>query len=109
MKHEMILLDYAVHASFFMVMLGVLLAFMRLIRGPSLADRVVALDTMTVLIVTFCGLYTLQTEVTAFLDVAVVLALIGFLTTAALARFIERRIERDPEDDPAPVVEKDTP
>ena len=98
MTSEMPILDIAVQAAFFLVMAGVLLAFLRLIRGPSLPDRVVALDTMTVLIVAFCGLYTLQTGVTAFLDVAVVLALIGFLATVALARFVERQAARAPEE-----------
>ena len=87
-------LALSVQVGFGLVTAGVVLAFLRLVRGPSLPDRVVALDTMTVLIVAFCGLYALQTGVAAFLDVAVVLALIGFLATAALARFIERRIDR---------------
>ncbi|MEL6585432.1 MAG: cation:proton antiporter [Pseudomonadota bacterium] len=90
------LLNLAVQAGFFMVMAGVVLSFLRLVKGPSLPDRVVALDTMTVLIVAFCGLFALDTGVTAFLDVAVVLALIGFLATVALARFIERRAAQAP-------------
>ncbi|KIT16476.1 monovalent cation/H+ antiporter complex subunit F [Jannaschia aquimarina] len=98
MIDEMPILDFAIQVSFVLTMSGVVLAFLRLVRGPSLPDRVVALDAMTVLIVAFCGLYTLQTGVTAFLDVAVVLALIGFLATVALARFVERKIARAPED-----------
>ena len=43
--------DWSLHASFIMVMVAVALGFIRLIKGPSLADRVVALDLMTVLIV----------------------------------------------------------
>ncbi|GIT89669.1 hypothetical protein JANAI62_08460 [Jannaschia pagri] len=86
----------SVQISFALVMSGIVLAFIRLIKGPSLPDRVVALDTMTVLIVAFCGLFVFESGSTAFLDVAVVLALIGFLATVALARFIERRAERQP-------------
>lgn len=86
--------DWSLHASFIMVMVAVALGFIRLIKGPSLADRVVALDLMTVLIVAFCGLYALLSEVQAFLDVAIVLALIGFLATVAFARFIERKVIR---------------
>jgi len=86
--------DWSLHASFIMVMVAVALGFIRLIKGPSLADRVVALDLMTVLIVAFCGLYALLSGVQAFLDVAIVLALIGFLATVAFARFIERKIIR---------------
>ncbi|MGB3555680.1 MAG: cation:proton antiporter [Jannaschia sp.] len=90
------ILALSVQAAFVMVMSGVVLAFFRLVKGPSLPDRVVALDTMTVLIVAFCGLFVFESGSTAFLDVAVVLALIGFLATVALARFIERKTDRAP-------------
>ena len=85
------ILETAVNVSFVLVMLGVVFAFIRLIIGPTLPDRIVALDMMTVLIVSFCGLYAILGEDTAFIDVAIVLALVGFLATVALARFVERR------------------
>ena len=84
----------SVEWGFWMVMAGVVFAFIRLAIGPTLPDRVVALDMMTVLIVAFCGLYAMLTGETAFLDVAIVLALIGFLATVAFARFAERRVVR---------------
>jgi multicomponent Na+:H+ antiporter subunit F len=86
------ILGMAVDISFILVMLGVAFAFVRLIKGPSLSDRIVALDMMTVLIVSFCGLYAIRSRDTAFVDVAIVLALVGFLATVALARFVERRV-----------------
>ncbi len=89
-----VFLSYAIEISFWLVMLGVLLAFVRLAKGPSLPDRVVALDMMTILIVAFCGVFSVFSSDAAFLDVAIVLALIGFLATAALARFAERRQAR---------------
>jgi len=95
------LLDLSLDISFILVMLGVAFAFVRLLLGPSLSDRIVALDMMTVLIVAFCGLYAMLAEDEAFVDVAIVLALVGFLATVALARFVERRIIRSgrgPED-----------
>ncbi len=95
-------LSTAIDVSFVLVMLGVAFAFIRLIIGPTLPDRVVALDMMTVQIVSFCGLYAILSDDTAFVDVAIVLALVGFLATVALARFVERRsfrggAERPPE------------
>ena len=96
-------LRLAIDITFVMVIVAVLLAFIRLARGPSLPDRVVALDMMTILIVAFCGLFALFSDDAAFLDVAIVMALIGFLATVALARFAERRQaradERDEEED----------
>lgn len=88
-------LALATDLSFGMVIVAVLLAFVRLARGPSLPDRVVALDMMTILIVAFCGLFAVFSGDAAFLDVAIVLALIGFLATAVLARFAERRKARE--------------
>ncbi|MEO0386651.1 MAG: monovalent cation/H+ antiporter complex subunit F [Pseudomonadota bacterium] len=87
-------LDFATAASVTLVLVSVVLAVIRLARGPSLPDRVVALDMMTVAIVAFCGLAAVQFGVEAFLDVAVALALVGFLATVALARFAERQVVR---------------
>ena len=89
------LLELSLDISFILVMLGVAFAFIRLLLGPSLSDRIVALDMMTVLIVSFCGLYAMRANDEAFVDVAIVLALVGFLATVALARFVERRIVRN--------------
>ena len=87
-------LHWSVQAGFWMVMAAIVLAFVRLAKGPTMPDRVVALDMMTVLIVAFCGLFGIFTAVPAFLDVALIVALIGFLATVALARFAERREAR---------------
>lgn len=89
----MSLLDDAILLGFALVILGVTLAAIRLIKGPTLADRIVALDLMTIQLVAFGGLAALQADSAAFLDVAVVLALVGFLATVCLARYLERRIK----------------
>lgn len=85
------ILGLSLNIAFVLIILGVAMAFVRLIMGPTLPDRVVALDMMTVLIVSFCGVYAIVSGDTAFVDVAIVLALVGFLATVALARFVERR------------------
>ena len=84
------ILDWAVNFGFVMVFVTVGFAFLRLVIGPTLPDRVVALDMMTVAIVAFCGLAAVRSGDAAFLDVALALALVGFLATVALARFAER-------------------
>ena len=87
-------LDLSLSIGFVVMGLSLVLGFYRLVRGPTLPDRVVALDMMTVLIIVFCGMFAIATNERAFLDVAIVLALIGFLATVALARFAERRLAR---------------
>jgi multicomponent Na+:H+ antiporter subunit F len=66
------------------------LAFLRLARGPSLPDRVVALDLIGTVSVGIIAVYAVGTGQAVFLDVAVVLALIAFLSTVAFARYVEK-------------------
>ena len=63
----------------------------RVIAGPSLADRIVALDGLVVTIVAAIVVHSIRRDVDWFLDVALVVAFIGFVGTTAGARFIERR------------------
>lgn len=66
------------------------LTFVRLAKGPTLPDRVIAIDLIGVLIVCVLVVMTGITAQQAFLDVAMVVALISFLGTVAYARYIER-------------------
>jgi multisubunit Na+/H+ antiporter MnhF subunit len=66
------------------------LCFIRLLRGPSLADRVVALDQIAVHTVALAAVYSISVEQVVFLDVAVVAALLSFLGTIAFARYLEQ-------------------
>jgi multicomponent Na+:H+ antiporter subunit F len=63
----------------------------RAVIGPSLADRVIAVDGLIVTIVAATILISIRTDSDYFLDVALVVGFVGFVGTAAGARFIERR------------------
>lgn len=63
----------------------------RVVIGPSLADRVVALDGLVFTIVATILLYAVSDKSTRFLDLALAVAFVGFVGTTAAARFIERR------------------
>jgi multicomponent Na+:H+ antiporter subunit F len=63
----------------------------RIARGPSLADRVIGLDGLLVAGVAAITTDAVRTGRGAFLPVAVVVALVGFVSTAVVARYIERR------------------
>jgi multicomponent Na+:H+ antiporter subunit F len=71
--------------------IAVILTFLRLVRGPSLPDRVVALDLLALLGIGIIATYAIVVNQAVFLDVATVLALIAFLATVAFAYYIERR------------------
>lgn len=77
--------------SFVLILAAMGLTVWRLIKGPGMADRVVALDLITILSVAFMTLFAIAAHQDAFLDVAITLALVGFLGTVAFARYAERR------------------
>jgi multicomponent Na+:H+ antiporter subunit F len=74
-----------------LVAIGVLLAMMRLIVGPTLPDRVVAVDLIANLSVAILGLLALRFDDAALLQPALVVALIAFVGTVAFAHYLERR------------------
>lgn len=79
-----------VAASALLLGAAVVAAALRIVRGPSSADRVIALDMLGLLGVAAAGLAALASSTPAFMDVALGVALVGFLATVAFAGFIAR-------------------
>ncbi len=71
--------------------LAIVLALLRLLAGPSLPDRVVALDLITTIGIGIIAAYGIGTTQPVYLDVAIVVALISFVGTIAFAAYVERR------------------
>lgn len=74
-------------------LLAVALATVRIVRGPTHADRVVALDILLAAAIALCIAASLQTARTVYLDVAIGLALVGFVATIGWARLVEKGSE----------------
>jgi multicomponent Na+:H+ antiporter subunit F len=72
------------------LVLALLAATWRLLVGPTLADRVVALDMMSMLLVVFLVVFRMVSGVNAYMYAAISLALIAFLATVAFAHYIDR-------------------
>lgn len=70
---------------------GLLITFVRVVLGPSLPDRVVALDLMATFIIAISAAYAVTSGEPSYLDAAVVLALITFLGTVAFAYYLHKR------------------
>ena len=75
-----------------LVTLGIalVLAFIRLVKGPTLPDRIVAMDLFGMLVVGLIVVLAGSSGVRATLDAAIVIALIGFLGTVGYATYVER-------------------
>ncbi|KAB1196713.1 MULTISPECIES: monovalent cation/H+ antiporter complex subunit F [Haloferax] len=65
-----------------------LLVSYRVIRGPTVPDRVVALDTIATNVVAIAALYAIWTQQGYFIGVSLVLAIIGFISTITVAQYV---------------------
>ena len=88
-------LDVAIAVAIGVLIIAGTLAVVRLLRGPTLLDRVVALDLLSVLVVAMITVAAIQSDQPALIDVALAMALVAFLSTIAFARFIEERRRHD--------------
>jgi multicomponent Na+:H+ antiporter subunit F len=84
-------LGMATHASLVFVTIAIALAAYRAVHGPSLPDRVVGLDLIGLLAVSFIAIVAVASLQSVMFDAAIALALVSFLSTVAFARFIEWR------------------
>lgn len=79
-------------AAVILAVLALALIF-RIFRGPTAADRVCALDALDLLLALALALYSLYTGRSVYLDIALVVALLGFVSTVFVGRYIEGRID----------------
>ncbi|WP_428774706.1 monovalent cation/H+ antiporter complex subunit F [Vibrio sp.] len=86
------LLQLSIFFAYGGLLLSVVLALVRLVLGPTLADRVVALDLISIVTVGFIAVYTLDSRQQSLLDIAITLGLVAFLGTIAFARLIAKRV-----------------
>ena len=84
------MLEIVSRITLVMLALALLIAFIRLVKGPTLPDRIVATDLFGVLVVGVIVVLAGWSGVRATLDAAMVIALIGFLGTVAYATYVER-------------------
>ncbi|QRM56852.1 cation:proton antiporter [Sinorhizobium sp. BG8] len=72
----------------------------RVIKGPTLPDRIVALDMLVATAIGFIAVVAIKTGFTLYIDIAISLGLVGFLATVAFARFVLARGKPEDEADP---------
>jgi multicomponent Na+:H+ antiporter subunit F len=84
------LVEWSVLFGVAMIALGQLLCVYRLLKGPHLADRVIAVDTFGILLIGLVVLLSIRMATLAFLDAVLVLSLLAFAGTVAMAQYIGR-------------------
>ena len=84
------MLEFGTQFAQITLTLSILIAVYRLVKGPTLPDRVVAMDLIGILVIGLIAVLAAATQVRAALDAALVIALIAFVATVAYATYIER-------------------
>lgn len=79
------------------ICLSMIAVIYRMVKGPSASDRVVALDSLGVSLISLIGLFSILVETSFFLEIILLLAILSFIGTMAFSKFIEKGdiIKRD--------------
>ncbi|PWW02184.1 multicomponent Na+:H+ antiporter subunit F [Hoeflea marina] len=85
------ILDMAVTIALILLSLSFLLTIFRILRGPTLPDRIVGLDMLVAIAIGFIAVIGIKTRYALYVDIAIALGLVGFLATVAFARFVLSR------------------
>ncbi len=86
-----LIVEYAAIFAIVILVIALLLTVYRAVVGPTLPDRVIALDMLVGIVIGFIAVIALRTGYTLYIDIAIALGLVGFLATVAFARFILAR------------------
>ncbi|WP_192085466.1 cation:proton antiporter [Algoriphagus sp. Y33] len=87
--------DYLYFIILPVLAVSILIIFIRFLMGPTLPDRVIALDLLLTTGIGIIAVYSVTTNQPAFLDIAMIMALIAFLGTVAFAYYLEKRKRND--------------
>lgn len=85
------IIDLTTGLALVLLALAMALTVIRLIRGPTLPDRILCLDLLTTLGLGFIAVIAVRTGFTLYLDIAIAVGLMGFLSTVAFARYVLKR------------------
>lgn len=85
------MIDVVTAICFVVLGLSGVMCVVRIVRGPAVADRIIALDTLLIVIVVGIAVGAARTGDGVYLDVLLAMALVAFIGTTAVGRFIERR------------------
>ena len=95
------IISAAVAIALFLMSAAFFLAAYRVIKGPTLPDRIVALDMLVAIAIGFIAVIAIRTGFNLYIDIAIALGLVGFLATVAFARFVLRHGMEPGEEDEA--------
>jgi len=85
------LIETAIGVSMYVVGVAMLLAIWRLLRGPTVPDRILALDTLNVTAIAELMLLGMHLRTAIYFEAALIIAMLGFVSTVVLSKYVMRR------------------
>jgi multicomponent Na+:H+ antiporter subunit F len=89
------LLPIVTQISIVFLSLSMFFLLIRLVKGPSMADRVVALDTIGINLIGFIGLLMIMQNTILYAEALLIIAILAFISTLSFAKFLEGGIVID--------------
>jgi multicomponent Na+:H+ antiporter subunit F len=77
--------------AFSFLLAALVLAFIRLLKGPSINDRIAAMDVIAIVVMGFIVVYSVLIEKDIYLDLAIIISLISFIGTVAVSTYLKHR------------------
>jgi multicomponent K+:H+ antiporter subunit F len=84
------MLSYAIYAALAMMTVALLLSLWRLVQGPEITDRILALDTLYINTIALLVLFGIYVDTTLYFEAALLIAMMGFIGTVALCKYLLR-------------------
>ena len=88
---ESTVLNIAVTLVFGMLLLAFVLAFIRMIKGPAMSDRIVAMDLIASVTMAFILSYSVFVQKSVYFDIVIVISLISFISTVAVSTYLKQK------------------
>ncbi|MFN7251309.1 MAG: Na(+)/H(+) antiporter subunit F1 [Anaerobacillus sp.] len=83
------MLEVSLNIALIVMSMSILVCFIRIVKGPTMSDRIVALDTIGITLIGVIGIIMVIQNTLAYAEVILVIAILAFIGTIALAKFIE--------------------
>ena len=88
---ESTVLNIVLLPTFGMLLLAFILAFIRILKGPNMSDRTVAMDLIASITMAFILTYSILVQKAIYFDIVIVISLISFISTVAISIYLKQK------------------
>ncbi|WP_211749643.1 Na(+)/H(+) antiporter subunit F1 [Paenibacillus sp. Marseille-Q4541] len=93
------MLNVILNISLLLLGISIIGCLYRVLKGPSMADRITALDTIGIQLIGSVAVLSMLLHTQAYVDIILLIGILAFISTVAFARFIERGVVLENDDD----------